>query len=676
MADAIGSLFIDLSMHTAAFDAAARRVEAQVKALAGNIRSGFGALKSALASTGLLVAVQQAAQWTQAMAAAGEEAENLATTLGLTLEKVVQLQGVFKLTTGSLAEAQAAMLKMNGAVADARAGSETAIANFKQIGVSLQDIARVGDDPMEMLKLLADRFTEFEDGSAKSAAFFDIFGKGWAKLAPTLRGGSEEVEKLKKRFEELDPAAREAAEAGAALDVKLDELNVSVKGLSNEGFLILAPAITAAASSMTELISSIRQAISWANAALEPIGGLARVMNAVANSGFLGVVGNLAKGNFRGALDAATGKALIDAVGLGANPPMVLPPVNVQADFAGGGGRKIVPAAKGGGKGGGGGKDDALEEWKEAVATMKELADEAAEAATKLAEHTKDVGDELFNRRVQQIRHELDIEKITGQQAIDAERRVADEKWLAHQEFYRKKREAAEGDKKKIDEINQQEKVAYEQHLTEMEKFAQDKVKLRFDEFKDAARDLGNVLESSFSNAFDGITEGTFKLRTAIGGLLKDLGRMIANKAFQMLLNGGSSSSSGGGLLGSLFGMFTGGSSDINGGQVDFGGGGDLPALASGGSFRVGGSGGIDSQLIAARMTPGELVEVTPPGGGGSGEVINLRLADDMGLLAGMMDQRIQTASGTIIKVSVAQSTKAVQRNWSGMSSEASQRQL
>ena len=166
---------------------------------------------------------------------------------------------------------------------------------------------------------------------------------------------------------------------------------------------------------------------------------------------------------------------------------------------------------------------------------------------------------------------------------------------------------------------------------------------------------------------------------TAIGGLLKDLGRMIANKAFQMLLNGGGGSSSGGGILGSLFGLFTGGGSSINGGQVDFGGGGDLiPGLASGGSFRVGGSGGIDSQLVSRWMTPGELLEVTPPGqaGGMGGGEININLNPSEGWVAGVADQRIVTASGQIIKVSVAQSTKAVQRNWSGMSGEASQRQL
>lgn len=674
MADAIGSLFIDLSMQTASFDAATKRVETQVRGLTTKITAGFGALKGVIAGSGLVLAGQQVLQFAQSFAAAGEAASNLASTLGLSISKVVELQGVFKLTTGSLEEASAAMLRLNGVVADARGGSEAAIANFKAIGVSLEDLARVGDDPMDMLKLLADRWVAYGDTASKSAVFTDIFGRAIGKIVPLLKDGADGVEEAAAKFRELDPAAEAAQKMADELDKKLDELSVTIKGSLNESLVALAPLFQGAGSAAGGFADFLRTTTAEVIA----------IANAV--QGLVGWLGRLA--GFDPAKAALHGKEVARAniPGIPGGGPTPLSEMDVK-EFRGPAGWAIkpvvTPPAKGGGGGGkkGGGGSGADDEWKESVETMRELAEEAADAARQLAEHTKDVGDELFNRRLQQIRHELDIEKLTGQQAINAERRVTEEKWLAHQEFYRRKREAADGDKKKIAEINQEEKVAYERHLTDMEKFAQDKVKLRFDEFKDAARDLGNVLENSFSNAFDGITEGTFKLRTAIGGLLKDLGRMLANKAFQMLLNGGSGSSSGGGILGSLFGLFTGG----GGGKGGLFGDGwsaaelGMPALASGGSFRVGGSGGIDSQLIAARMTPGELVEVTPPGQAGSGaggEVVNIRIQDDMGLIAGIADQRIMTASGQIIKVSVAQSTKAVQRNWSGMSGEASQRQL
>ena len=39
-----------------------------------------------------------------------------------------------------------------------------------------------------------------------------------------------------------------------------------------------------------------------------------------------------------------------------------------------------------------------------------------------------------------------------------------------------------------------------------------------------------------------------------------------------------------------------------------------LPGFKTGGSFRVGGSGGVDSSLVAFRATPGEMVDVRRPG--------------------------------------------------------------
>lgn len=44
-----------------------------------------------------------------------------------------------------------------------------------------------------------------------------------------------------------------------------------------------------------------------------------------------------------------------------------------------------------------------------------------------------------------------------------------------------------------------------------------------------------------------------------------------------------------------------------------------LPGFQHGGAFTVGGSGGVDSRVVAFRASPGERVTVSPPGGGGGG---------------------------------------------------------
>jgi hypothetical protein len=100
--------------------------------------------------------------------------------------------------------------------------------------------------------------------------------------------------------------------------------------------------------------------------------------------------------------------------------------------------------------------------------------------------------------------------------------------------------------------------------------------------------------------------------------------------------------------------------------------------FAGGGSFRVGGAGSIDSQMVAFRATPGEMVDVTRQNhvGRGGGEVININLNPSEGWVAGVADQRIVTASGQIVNVAVLESQKRTARNFGSMSAQARDRQL
>jgi hypothetical protein len=120
-----------------------------------------------------------------------------------------------------------------------------------------------------------------------------------------------------------------------------------------------------------------------------------------------------------------------------------------------------------------------------------------------------------------------------------------------------------------------------------------------------AAQILGNSLETAFGRAM----EKGAQLGDVLRSLLQDLAKATASAAFRQLLSGNASSGgTSGGILGSLFGGLK------------------LPGFATGGSFTVGGAGGIDSQVAAMRVTPGEQVTVTKPGqsaGGAGGMVYN-----------------------------------------------------
>lgn len=69
-------------------------------------------------------------------------------------------------------------------------------------------------------------------------------------------------------------------------------------------------------------------------------------------------------------------------------------------------------------------------------------------------------------------------------------------------------------------------------------------------------------------------------------------------------------------------------------------------------------------------------LRVPSPGGAAGKETINIVLHDDSGRMAAIADQRIRTASGAIVQVSVTQSQRAVRQALPGMMTEAQARKL
>lgn len=120
-----------------------------------------------------------------------------------------------------------------------------------------------------------------------------------------------------------------------------------------------------------------------------------------------------------------------------------------------------------------------------------------------------------------------------------------------------------------------------------------ERVKERFNQLKQTGEQVGAAIGSVFQNW---ISHGG-----KFGDVLKSLAGKLADIAFQFAITK---------PLQNIFGsMFSGAPLKLFG-------------FASGGSFQVGGSGGIDSQLVAFKASPNEQVSVTKPGqsmgGGGS----------------------------------------------------------
>lgn len=210
------------------------------------------------------------------------------------------------------------------------------------------------------------------------------------------------------------------------------------------------------------------------------------------------------------------------------------------------------------------------------------------------------------------------------------------------------------------------------------------------------AEAAGNRLDESQARLKDRLSESASLGKDVLGGFIRDLREgksatealanaleKVADKLLDMALNAlfdGPIGGSGGGILGGLFqGLFS---------IFGFADGGiakngkPLKKFARGGVSREAAIFGEGPTAEAAvplpdgRRIPVDLRTPNLQSARPTNETVTVVLQDDSGRMAEIADRRIQTSAGTIVRVAVDQSTKAVKQQMPGLMANAQSRSI
>lgn len=230
------------------------------------------------------------------------------------MSKLAQKTGVSTTTLSGLAyaahlsdisvdELSGTLKKLANTTIDAQKKGSAAADAFKAIGVSTRDASGAIKSQDDLLLDIADAFSRYEDGAAKSAIAQDIFSKGGDKLIPFLNQGRAGIEALIAELNKFggtitDDVGRQAEE----FNDNLTKLKASASGI---GLAIASDLLPSLVSLSHELAESSKNSELFQRAA-ETIGTIARGLATFV----LGTATSLIKlGNAIGATAAAATQA-------------------------------------------------------------------------------------------------------------------------------------------------------------------------------------------------------------------------------------------------------------------------------------------------------------------------------------------------------------------------------
>lgn len=597
----IGALRVTLGMDSAAFEKGLRGTQSKLASFGKFAAKGMMVVGAAAAAA--------AAGVTKSVSTtidAADEMSKAAQKIGIPIDELSRLKYAADLSGVAFGGLQNAVKRMSANMSDAAQGTGEAKDAFEALKISVTNQDGTLKSASAVMAEMAAKFALMPDGAQKTALAMDIMGKSGADMIPMLNGGTDALNKL-------------LSEAETFGQVFTQQMGTSAEAF-NDNLSRIRGAGAALSAQITQKILPTLERLSEWFVTLAKDGDKVTAMANGIESAFQFVAREVAQ------LSILIGR--------------------LRAEFAG-----LSEAFSRLGNG------DFSGAWASFQAGQEESV-KMAEAMNNKLQDAFGGGPMDLNSALNKLPANFGEagEKAAGEFVVKFEKKTREGAGKASLALKEMAREAAN--------VFDRTRTPLEKYNAEIEKLTKllNAGKISQDTFNraviQAKEDLDDASESTrkmdafFSTIGDsikGLISGTKGWKDVLSDVIGKLTDALFSADTLKNLFGGFGGGSSGGGLGGLFSGLLGG----------------LFGFADGGSFNVGGSGGIDSQIVAFKASPNENVSVTKPGqtagGGGQTQVVIRVVPDKEGFHAFMVDTadgQIKQAAPALVSGSAAQVNK------------------
>lgn len=195
----VGALRVVLGMDTAAFEEGAKKASKETEQFGKNI--GAAAAAITVAVTAMLGAIAVGVQRTLKEM---DEFSKLSSKIGVPVETLSKLKLAAELSGVSVKELGEGMGKLGKAAAEAVGKPMSMAANaFKLLGINVKDSQGGLKSANDLMLEIAEAFTKIRDPAAKTAIAMALFGEAGVKLIPMLNQGRTGIQAMTEEAEKL-----------------------------------------------------------------------------------------------------------------------------------------------------------------------------------------------------------------------------------------------------------------------------------------------------------------------------------------------------------------------------------------------------------------------------------------------------------------------------------------